>query len=479
MSSSDLGRAASTLAREQVEPTARSHGAVSSLKQKARARIQAIDALQGKRSSPFDFTSPARAPQHVVWEPLKSRLVWRDEPLVDNFSRKHDYLRISLTERCNLRCFYCMPEEGIDLSPGTDILTDDEVIRLATLFVRHGVRKIRLTGGEPTIRKDILDIVRRLNSLRSLGLESIGMTSNGLALHRKLPELVKNGLTHLNLSLDTLNPVKFEAVTRRRGHEAVMRSLDTALSLLSPSSKGVGLRRVKLNVVVVKGVNDDEVMAFLELTRHQDLSVRFIEFMPFSGNNWGKDRLVCLFDGAEISLRDRIREGASDDDLTRLIGFAVGQKKEKHEEMGQIDTATNRPMILIGPKSKSVARPRPSRTGRLLALHYRLSTEDTTRLLRTYSSVPFKPAATPTQSDSPPKLTHVDAHGNPSMVNVSDKTVTKRSATAVGRIHLTPEAFTLVYPPSEYITLARASLTTEQQKAASKGPVLTTAQLAG
>lgn len=307
-----------------------------------------------------------------------------------------------------------MPEEGIDLSPSEDLLNDNEVIRLATLFVRYGVRKIRLTGGEPTIRKDILDIVRRLNQLRTMGLRSIGMTSNGLALHRKLPDLVANGLTHLNLSLDTLNPSRFEAITRRRGHEAVIKSLNTALASLSTSSTGVGLRRVKLNVVVVKGVNDDEVFDFLQLTKDRELSVRFIEFMPFSGNNWGKDRLVpsallldrimsrhpgvtkaadelndtarsyiipgfrgsfgfissmsdhfcstcnrlritadgkikvCLFDGAEISLRDRLRAGASDDELASLLGFAVGQKKEKHEEMGEIDTATNRPMILIG-----------------------------------------------------------------------------------------------------------------------------------
>ncbi|KAG9042442.1 hypothetical protein FS837_010876 [Tulasnella sp. UAMH 9824] len=431
--------------------------------------------------------------QPSLTSPLRPMISPRAQPLVDNFSRMHDYLRISLTERCNLRCFYCMPQEGIDLSPSEDLLNDDEVIRLATIFVRHGVRKIRLTGGEPTIRKDILDIVKRLNQLRPMGLHSIGMTSNGLALHRKLPGLVNNGLTHLNLSLDTLDPSRFEAITRRRGHEAVMKALDTALALVSTSPTEVGLRRVKLNVVVVKGVNDDEVLDFLQLTKDKELSPN----VRAAGNNWGKDRLVpsallldrimsrhpgvakaadelndtarsyvipgfrgsfgfissmsdhfcstcnrlritadgkikvCLFDGAEISLRDRLRAGASDDELANLVGFAVGQKKETHEEMGEIDTKTNRPMILIG--------------------------------------APL---------NSSPKLTHVDATGNPSMVNVSDKAITKRSATAVGRIHLTPDAFNLVYPPKSSFGTS-VPLTKEQHKAVSKGPVLTTAQLAG
>lgn len=159
--------------------------------------------------------------------------------LVDSFNRRHDYLRISLTERCNLRCvsersrcsgyislmqlvkrpgFYCMPGDGIELSPREHILTDDEVIRLATLFVKSGVTKIRLTGGEPTVRKGLVDVVgtcpaqmfreiawlftswaARLNELRGHGLKSIGMTSNGIALERRLPTLVENGLTHLNL----------------------------------------------------------------------------------------------------------------------------------------------------------------------------------------------------------------------------------------------------------------------------------------
>ncbi|KAK7695025.1 hypothetical protein QCA50_002213 [Cerrena zonata] len=327
--------------------------------------------------------------------------------LIDTFRRRHDYLRISLTERCNLRCFYCMPSEGIELSPNGNILTDDEVVRLATLFVRNGVTKIRLTGGEPTVRKNIVDIVGRLNTLRRFGLQSIGMTTNGIALHRRLPSLVANGLTHLNISLDTLDPFKFEIMTRRPGHEAVMRAIETALALPE-------LHSVKLNVVIVKGLNDSEALNFLEMTKDKRLSVRFIEFMPFTGNKWDKAKMVpssellshiaerhptatrapdalndtarnytipgyqgsfgfissmsdhfcgscnrlrltadgqikvCLFDAKEISLRDQMRRGASDEDLLHTIGLAVRGKKEKHAGMEDIDVITNRPMILIG-----------------------------------------------------------------------------------------------------------------------------------
>ncbi|KAH0591123.1 hypothetical protein H2248_001226 [Termitomyces sp. 'cryptogamus'] len=326
--------------------------------------------------------------------------------LIDSYGRKHDYLRISLTERCNLRCFYCMPSEGVELSPDGNILTNDEVIRLATLFVKSGVTKIRLTGGEPTVRKDIEELIGRLNGLRPLGLKSIAMTSNGLVLHRRLPRLVENGLTHLNLSMDTLDPFKFELITRRRGHDAVLKALDVALSS--------SLQSIKLNVVVIKGLNDSEIVDFVEMTKDDALSVRFIEFMPFTGNKWDSKKMVpsvellkrlsihypnlyrasdelndtarswkipdyagsfgfissmsdhfcsscnrlritadgqikvCLFDAKEVSLRDEMRKGASDEELLHIIGNAVSDKKEKHAGMEDIDVVKNRPMILIG-----------------------------------------------------------------------------------------------------------------------------------
>ncbi len=138
--------------------------------------------------------------------------------LRDRHSRQHTYLRISLTEKCNLRCLYCMPEDGVPLTPSANLLSTSEVERLASLFVSQGVNKIRLTGGEPTVRSDLPQIVSSLNDLKQHGLEQIGITTNGIALgRRKLDTLVQNGLTHLNVSLDTLDPFKFEFMTRRRG----------------------------------------------------------------------------------------------------------------------------------------------------------------------------------------------------------------------------------------------------------------------
>lgn len=149
--------------------------------------------------------------------------------LVDSFGRKHTYLRISLTERCNLRCHYCMPAEGVELTPSPQLLSQDEIVRLANLFVSSGVNKIRLTGGEPTVRKDIEEICSRLSNLS--GLKTLAMTTNGITLANKLPRLKECGLNLLNISLDTLVTPKFEFMTRRRGHERVLKSIDAAVEL--------------------------------------------------------------------------------------------------------------------------------------------------------------------------------------------------------------------------------------------------------
>lgn len=159
--------------------------------------------------------------------------------LVDSFGRLHTYMRISLTERCNLRCQYCMPAEGVDLTPKPELLSQDEIVRLANLFVVSGVDKIRLTGGEPTIRKDIDEICSRLSRLE--GLKTLAMTTNGITLATKLPRLKECGLTALNISLDTLVPAKFEFLTRRKGHHRVLESINTAVDL--------GFRPVKVRLV--------------------------------------------------------------------------------------------------------------------------------------------------------------------------------------------------------------------------------------
>jgi len=208
--------------------------------------------------------------------------------LTDGFARQHDYLRISLTERCNLRCVYCMPEEGVALSPPRTQLTTPEVVLLSSLFVSQGVTKIRLTGGEPTVRPDIVPLMRQVGDLRRGGLRELCLTTNGLALHRKLEAMVEAGLTGVNLSLDTLDPHRFRLVTRRDGLAAVLRSLDRLVEL---NRAGAGVK-VKINCVVVRRLNDDEILSFVDLTRLQDVEVRFIEYMPFDGNRWAETKMV-------------------------------------------------------------------------------------------------------------------------------------------------------------------------------------------
>ncbi len=159
--------------------------------------------------------------------------------LTDNYSRQHNYLRISVTERCNLRCLYCMPEEGIELSPQSRLLTSSEIVYLSELFVNQGVNKIRLTGGEPTVRKDIVDLMHQIGSLRSNGLKELCITTNGISLHRKLDSMIKSGLTGVNLSLDTLDPHQFAIMTRRNGHEAVMKSINRILEM---NKLGAGIK---------------------------------------------------------------------------------------------------------------------------------------------------------------------------------------------------------------------------------------------
>lgn len=223
--------------------------------------------------------------------------------LTDTFDRQHDYLRISLTERCNLRCVYCMPEEGVPLSPSRELLTTPEIVMLSSVFVSQGVNKIRLTGGEPTIRKDILPLMQQIGALRPHGLRELCLTTNGIALHRKLEGMVEAGLTGVNLSLDTLDSWQFQIMTRRKGFDAVMKSIDRVFEL---NKHGAGIK-LKINAVVMRGINDREIVPFVEMTREKDIEVRFIEYMPFDGNKWNEGK---MFSYAEML--DRIRQAFPD-----------------------------------------------------------------------------------------------------------------------------------------------------------------------
>lgn len=205
--------------------------------------------------------------------------------LLDTFDRFHDYLRVSLTERCNLRCDYCMPSEGVKLTAQEELMSTDEILKVIEVFVGLGVRKVRLTGGEPTVRKDIVQLC---SSIKALGVEQLAMTSNGIVLNRLLPQLQKAGLTHLNISLDTLDPSRFERITKRQGHERVMQSVHRALEMSFTS--------IKINCVVRKGVNEDELPLFVLMTKNMPVEVRFLEYMPFDENGWHRDKLFSYED---------------------------------------------------------------------------------------------------------------------------------------------------------------------------------------
>ncbi|KAJ2932791.1 hypothetical protein H1R20_g4303, partial [Candolleomyces eurysporus] len=327
------------------------------------------------------------------------------------------------------------------------------------------------------------------------------------------------------ISLDTLDPFKFELITRRRGHDAVLKALDVALH-----SK---LSFVKLNVVVVKSLNDMEILDFIKLTKDTPLSVRFIEFMPFTGNKWDQKKMVpssellsriraeypavirdaeelnetartwkipgfkgsfgfissmsdhfcsscnrlrltadgqikvCLFDPNEVSLRDAMRQGASDDDITKIIQRAVSGKKEKHAGMNEIDVVTNRPMILIGHYYNNTRATRPRRP------YY----ETSPHLFERTSSIGARPYST---------LTHLDESGKVNMVDVGNKPPSKRTATASGKIFITSLAYELVtktYTETESQSGDDDSTSPGQQQRAMnkvkrKGDTLTVAQLA-
>lgn len=214
-------------------------------------------------------------------------------PLSDQFSRPITYLRISVTDRCNLRCVYCMPEAGLPWIPKADILSYEEIATVVRAAAAVGVRSIRLTGGEPLIRRDLDRLVRMLAAIP--GIDDIALSTNGILLAEQAQRLRDAGLTRANISLDTLDPERFERIARRPGLEAVLAGIDAAFA--------AGLGPIKLNCVVMRGQNDDEVAAFAELTRTRPLAVRFIEVMPVEENVAG--HLSEYISATEIL--DRIR----------------------------------------------------------------------------------------------------------------------------------------------------------------------------
>lgn len=205
--------------------------------------------------------------------------------LIDSFARRIDYLRLSVTDRCNLRCLYCLPEGPASFAPARETLTAAEIERLARVFAAAGISKVRLTGGEPLVRPDIVEITERL--ARVPGLKDLSLSTNGVLLGALARPLARAGLRRVNISLDSLDAERFRALTRFGRLDEVRAGLDAALA--------AGLSPVKINVVVARGLNDDEVGAFAALTQDASLHVRFIELMPMGETGFfSKERWVPL-----------------------------------------------------------------------------------------------------------------------------------------------------------------------------------------
>jgi cyclic pyranopterin phosphate synthase len=190
--------------------------------------------------------------------------------LIDQYDRHLNYLRISITDRCNLRCLYCIPSDGIAKLTHGDILTYEEILRLARIAVTLGVDKIRLTGGEPLVRKGIYEFIPRLTALP--GLKEVSLTTNGIYLRDNLEKLRSAGIKRINVSLDTLRREKYENITGYDGFQQVWEGIRLARKLK--------FQPIKINVVVIKGINDDEILDFARLTLHEPYHIRFIEYMP-------------------------------------------------------------------------------------------------------------------------------------------------------------------------------------------------------
>ena len=313
-----------------------------------------------------------------------------DSPITDRFGRVFNYLRIAVNEYCNLRCIYCMPEEGVPFQTRDRLLGRNEIFKIIKIMADLGVSKIRFTGGEPLIRKDLIDLIHFTS--KKTNIDSIHLTTNGVLLPEYINRLVEKGLNGINISLDTLNKSKFKKITRREGLDKVLEGLHLAINS--------GIQSIKVNVVAMKDFNDDEISDFVELTKDNNITVRFIELMPFdshqiwkTGKFFRSDQIVkylkshyeglqsvtgsstehfifdikdyigrvavipsytrslcgdcnriritadgkllnCLYSQKETNIRDAIRTGMSDVEIKDLILFAM-QKKLKDGWLAQ------------------------------------------------------------------------------------------------------------------------------------------------
>ncbi len=326
--------------------------------------------------------------------------------LRDGFGRVHRSLRVSVTDRCNLRCRYCMPAEGMKWLDREELLTDDELVRVVGLFASLGISELRITGGEPLVRPGLPALVGRM--ARAEGIREVAMTTNGVLVADAIDDLVANGLQRINVSIDSLDPERFKAITRRD-------DLARVLEGLAACERHASLRPIKVNAVALRGVSEPDVLPLAELARRRPYVVRFIEVMPLdaprewtrdavlsgdelramisarwpllpmaperasaTGTSWrfadGAGRLqfvssvtepfcascdrlrltadgqlrTCLFAEWETDLRGPLRAGGSDEDLARIAMGAVARKEAGHGMADPSWTYTGRPMSMIG-----------------------------------------------------------------------------------------------------------------------------------
>ena len=325
-------------------------------------------------------------------------------PLVDGLGRTHRDLRISLTDRCNLRCTYCLPADGVPWLPGDRLLSLEETVRVARVAVERGVGEIRLTGGEPLLRPDVVDVVAALAGLP--GSPEVSMTTNGIRLGRLAPRLVAAGLARVNVSLDTVDRVRYSRLTRRDRFDQVLAGLDAA--------DAAGLTGTKTNSVLLRGVNDDEVCDIVRFAHRRGYEPRFIEQMPLDpGRSWDRAQMVradeileslrreldlvelpgrgsapaqrwqvagttrtvgviasvtrpfcgacdrlrltadgqllgCLFATSETDVRSLLRRGCSDDEIAAALGLTVATKGAGRDDAESGFDQPARPMSAIG-----------------------------------------------------------------------------------------------------------------------------------
>lgn len=221
-------------------------------------------------------------------------------PLIDTFGRRHNSLRISVTDRCNIRCFYCMPDENIRFRPRSELLTFEEIERFVQVVAQAGVDKLRLTGGEPLVRSELHRLVRRLAAIE--GIRDLALTTNGLLLAEQAEALREAGLKRVNISLDALDEATFQRIARRPGLDRVLEGIAAA--------RRVGFEQIRLNTVAIRGITEPELVPLAQFAREHDFELRFIEFMPLDAeNNW---------QNASVLTGDEIRSH-----LERAIGQLV------------------------------------------------------------------------------------------------------------------------------------------------------------